>query len=278
MTNRCVGRLPPRCDAEVMSGLAVITGASSGIGAAFSRALAARGHDLLLIARRRAQLEELAASLSREHSVRVEALAADLISKDGVESVEQRLHSAGHLELLVNNAGFGTRGLFFQTDLAGQDDMHRLHVIATMRLTRAALPGMIDRNRGGIINVSSVAGFWQAPGNVSYCATKAWMNSFTAGLAIETAGTNVRVQALCPGYTYSEFHQRAGIASDKIPKNFWTTAEQVVADSLRGLDAGKVFVIPGWRYKLAVFFMKLVPSTILVPIAKRQQKKLGRIE
>jgi short-subunit dehydrogenase len=261
-----------------MNGLAAITGASSGIGAAYARALAGRSQNLLLIARRRDRLEGLAAALTQQHSIRVETLAADLLSSDDILRVEERLRAAENLDLLVNNAGFGTRGLFYRTDLAGQDEMHRLHVIATMRLTRAALPGMIERNRGGIVNVSSVAGFWQAPGNVSYCATKAWMNSFTQGLAIELAGTNVKAQALCPGYTYSEFHRRAGIASDKIPKSFWTTAEEVVADSLRGLDAGKVFVIPGWRYKLAVFFMKRVPSSVLVPIAKRQQKKLGRIE
>ena len=262
----------------MMSGLALITGASSGIGAAFARALAARGQNLLLIARRRDRLEELAASLSRQHSIHAEPMAADLLADDDLARVEERLRSARDLDLLVNNAGFGTRGLFYQADLAGQDQMHRLHVIATMRLTRAALPGMMERNQGGIINVSSVAGFWQAPGNVSYCATKAWMNSFTEGLAIETTGTNVRVQALCPGYTYSEFHDRAGIDRSKIAKSFWMSAEDVVADSLRGLDSGKIFVIPGWRYKLAVFLMKRVPSSILKPIARRQQKNLGRIE
>ena len=260
-----------------MGGLAVITGASSGIGAAFARALAARGQNLLLVARRRDRLEELAASLSREHRIQAEPMTADLLAAEDLQRVEERLRSTGDLELLVNNAGFGTRGLFYRTDLAGQDDMHRLHVVATMHLTHAALPGMMQRNQGGIINVSSVAGFWQAPGNVSYCATKAWMNSFTAGLAIETAGTNVRVQALCPGYTYSEFHDRAGIDRSKIAKGFWMTAQEVVGDSLRGLEAGKVFVIPGWRYKLAVFLMKRIPSTVLVPIAKRQQKNLGRI-
>ena len=262
-----------------MSGLALITGASSGIGAAFATALAQRKYDLMLVARRLERLEELARSLEQSHGVKAEALAADLTLDRDLALVEQRIAAAPNLELLVNNAGFGSRGKFFESDLAGQDKMHRLHVLATMRLTHAALSGMVARGKGGIINVSSVAGFWQAPGNVSYCATKCWMNSFTEGLAMELAGVRspVKVQALCPGYTHSEFHEAAGLNRERIGEGMWMTAEEVVEESLRGLDQGKLFVIPGWRYKAATLLLKYAPRVILRGAAVRQQRRLGRI-
>src|SRR5262252_7908128 len=142
-------------------GLAAVTGASSGIGAAFARALAARGHKLLLIARRRDRLEALAGELGGE------VLAADLVDDAGLRTVEERLRAADDLELLVNNAGFGIPGMFAESDLSGQDQMHRLHITATMRLTHAALGGMVARRKGGVINVASVAGFVTNPGAVS---------------------------------------------------------------------------------------------------------------
>lgn len=262
-----------------MSGLALITGASSGIGAAFAAALAQRKCDLILVARRLDRLEELARLLAQSEGVKVEPLAADLTLDRDLALVEERIAAAPNLELLVNNAGFGSRGEFYETDLAGQDQMHRLHVLAPMRLTHAALSGMLARGKGGIINVSSVAGFWQAPGNVSYCATKCWMNSFTEGLAMELAGAGsaVKVQALCPGYTRSEFHDTAGLNREHIGKSLWMSAEEVVAESLRGLDEGKLFVIPGWRYKAATFLLKHAPRGILRGAAVRQQRRLGRI-
>lgn len=262
-----------------MKRLAVITGASSGIGAAFAAALAQRKYDLILIARREDRLKESAASLERAHKIKAEPLAADLTADQDIERVAERIVSAANLELLINNAGFGSRGKFFETDLASQDQMHRLHILATLRLTHAALKGMVARARGGIINVSSVAGFWQAPGNVSYCATKSWMNSFTEGLALELAAVNspVKVQALCPGYTRTEFQSTAGLSTDHIGESMWITAEDVVAESLRGLDRGKTIVIPGWRYKAATLLLKYAPRGILRGAATRQQRRLGRI-
>jgi len=234
---------------------------------------------LVLVARRQDRMDALAESLGRSHRVRVEVLAADLASDDDIARVEQRIAAAGNLELLVNNAGFGSRGKFFEADSRGQDQMHRLHVLATMRLTHAALPGMVKRGRGGIINVSSVAGFWQAPGNVSYCATKCWMNSFTEGLALELAVSRspVKVQALCPGYTRSEFHETASLNRERIGSGMWMEAEDVVAESLRGLERGRMFVIPGWKYKAAAFALKHTPHALLRWSATRQQRRLGRI-
>ena len=205
-------------------------------------------------------------------------MAAHLATEEGFASVEQRIAEAENLELLVNNAGFGTRGLFFRADVAGQDQMHRLHVLATLRLTHAALEGMVRRGKGGVINVSSVAAFWQSPGSVSYCATKCWMNSFTEGLALELkgAGSAVKMQALCPGYTRSEFHDAAGMDRKLIADSLWMSAEEVVSAALAGLERGKLVVVPGWRYRLVVFLMEHAPRWLLGPIAVRQQRRLGR--
>ena len=262
-----------------MNELAVITGASSGIGAAFATALAQRKYDLLIVARRADRLRDFADSLSKKYTVIVEPLAADLTSDTDLERVADRIAAAPNLNLLVNNAGFGSRGKFFETDLATQDRMHRLHVLATVRLSHAALKSMVPHSRGGVINVSSVAGFWQAPGNVSYCATKCWMNSFTEGLAQELAAARspVKVQVLCPGYTRTEFQSTAGLSTDHIGDSMWISAEDVVNESLRGLDGGKLFVIPGWRYKAATVLFKYAPRPMLRAAAARQQRRLGRI-
>ncbi|MCU1234201.1 MAG: short-chain dehydrogenase/reductase, partial [Candidatus Solibacter sp.] len=159
------------------SRVALITGASSGIGEVFARRLARDGFGLILVARRADRLEALARELGD-----TETIAADLATDEGLARVEQRIASAPDLELLVNNAGFGTKGKFWEAPLEGQETMYHLHVIATMRLTRAALAAMVPRGRGAVINVSSVAGYGQSPGNFSYCSTKAWMNNFTEGL------------------------------------------------------------------------------------------------
>jgi len=259
-----------------MRRLALITGASSGIGAEFANQLAARGYDLVLVARREDRLKQVADSMRQAHAITTEVLPADLASDEGLARVEQRITAAENLDLLVSNAGFGTFGYFHRVAALAPDQMHRLHVLATVRLTHAALGGMIARGRGGVINVSSVAGFWQAPGSVSYDATKCWMNSFTRGLALElkSIGSPVKVQALCPGFTISEFHEVAGIDRTSIPKMWWMTAEQVVADSLRGFDEGRVFVIPGWRYRLLVFCMKHLPQAMMDAVALRQRRTL----
>ncbi len=236
--------------------LALVTGASSGIGATFARALARRGYGLVLVARRKDRLEALARELNGE------AFPADLTNSAELKLVEERIATAEDLELLVNNAGFGVPGRFWESELDAQDRMHRLHVDATVRLTNAALRGMVARGKGGVINVSSVAGFVQSPGSTSYGATKRWMNAFTEGLYLElkSAGSPVQVQALCPGFTYSEFHDVAGMDRNLIGKRMWLRAEDVVEASLRGLDRGDLFVIPGWRYKFLVRLLAVVPD------------------
>jgi short-subunit dehydrogenase len=255
--------------------LAVITGASSGIGAMFAMKLAARGYDLLLVARREERLRSLAVELAETYHISSDVLAADLAVDADRERVAERIRSAPNLGLLVNNAGFGTLGFFVDTTVESQLRMHRLHVIAAMHLMHAALENLVPRAEGGIINVSSVAAFGQTAGSVSYSATKGWMNAFTAGLyaELEVQRSPVKVQALCPGFTLSEFHDRLGMDRSPIPQSLWLSADFVVNESLRGFDDGKLFVIPGWRYKLLVMFMKSMPGWALRRMSSRGAQK-----
>jgi hypothetical protein len=231
----------------------------------FARKLAARGYDLLLIARREDRLQSLGAELAGAYHIEANWMAADLAVDEDLSRVERRLRDLPNLGLLVNNAGFGTHGFFWEADIDGQERMHRVHVMATMRLTHAALANQVPRNVGGVISVSSVAAFLAAPGAVSYGSTKAWINRFTEAISMELAvrKSRVKVQALCPGFTLSEFHDTLGMDRSPIPSQLWLTADFVVTESLRGFDQGKLFVIPGWRYKLLVAGMKIVPGAWL---------------
>jgi uncharacterized protein len=264
--------------------LAVITGASAGIGATFARKLASRGYDLWLIARREDRLNALALQLSQQYAITAEGIVADLTQQADLESVAARIQADENLALLINNAGFGTNHYFFETDAAGQDAMVRLHVVATTRLTHAGLANLTPRGLTGtgVINVSSVAAFSAAPQNVSYCSTKTWMNRFTEGLAIELGAwkSPVTVQALCPGYTLSEFHDVLGADRSSIPASMWMTADFVVDASLEGFAKRKLFVIPGWRYKLLVGVLRIVPDPVIrwgsVYFVKRFRKSKNR--
>ena len=250
-----------------MPKLAVITGASSGIGATFARKLAGRGYDLLLVARREDRLRSIAEETRTRHRVEAAYMTADLTVAADRDRVAARIQQAPHLALLVNNAGFGTMGYFFEAAVAGQESMHQLHVLATTVLTHAALANLFPRGVAGtgVINVSSIAAFGASPQNVSYHATKAWMNAFTEGLATELAGRSspVTVQALCPGFTLSEFHDTLGMERGTIPASLWMTSDFVVEESLRGFERRRLIVIPGWRYKLIAAGMKLIPSPLL---------------
>jgi short-subunit dehydrogenase len=240
--------------------VALITGASCGIGTVFARKLAGRVYDLILVARREDRLRSLATELPVEAQV----LSADLSRDEGIAVVENAIRESSRLELLVNNAGFGTLGRFREADIEGQTRMHQVHIMATMRLTHAALARMVPRRKGSIINVSSVAAFGQSQGNVSYCATKAWINSFTEGLDMELRSMRspVKVQALCPGFTVTEFHQTMRMDSKLIPNFLWLKADDVVEASLAGLDRGQVIVIPNWKYKIGAALLKHVPHAI----------------
>lgn len=255
--------------------LAVITGASSGIGAVFARRLAV-GHDLVLVARRKAPMESLAAELTARHGCTVDILQADLADEKGMAAVADRVGAAQNLALLVNNAGFGTRGLFWETDLDLQLEMHRLHIMATMRLCHAALRNMVPLDSGAIINVSSVAAFVHRAGSAGYSATKSWMNAFTEGIYLEldSIGSAVSVQALCPGYTYSEFHDRLRDDRNAIaPPSMWLSAEFVVDESLKALPRKKLYVIPGWRYQAITAVVTKLPFALRLAVERASSRK-----
>lgn len=253
---------------------ALITGASSGIGEAYARELARLKHNLVLVARRREKLQTLAAELEKAYGVTVEVLAADLASEKGIVAVEKRLGENGGVDLLVNNAGFGTTGAFVDVDPKKQNAMMKLHVDVPVRLSRAALPSMIERQQGGIINISSISSFYPVPNRTVYGATKAAMNQFSASLAQEVARYGIHVQALAPGFTYTEFHDSPEFADwsrSQVAKALWMTAAQVVEISLAELIKNRrVVVIPGWRNRALVW---LSTNSLTRPIMQAAMSK-----
>jgi uncharacterized protein len=261
--------MEPITESDSTRPLAVVTGATAGIGREFCEQLAARQHDLLVVARDGNRLEALRKDLESRHGVTVDVFPADLSVDDDVARLTGVLAAAPRLSLLVNNAGFGTRGALADASPARQEAMVRLHTLAPMRLTQAVLPGMLRNRTGAVVNVSSAASFIYSAGNVNYCATKAYLTSFSEGLAAELKGTGVRVQALCPGFTRSEFHQRMDADVTHLPGWMWMSAPQVVRASLGNLQrGGPVVCIPGIRYKLAVAILRLVPRAWLGQLSR----------
>ncbi|MGW2546146.1 SDR family NAD(P)-dependent oxidoreductase [Kitasatospora sp. NPDC001574] len=241
-----------------MTTTALITGATAGIGAAFARRLARSGYRLVLVARDAERLERSAADLRGRFGVETEVLTADLATDDGIAAVEARLADRVRpVDLLVNNAGFGNRGAFSTVPLQDELDMLKVHVEAILRLTTAALPGMRERGRGAVVNVASVAAFLPRG---TYGASKAWVVSFTQGVMRDLGGTGVRLMALCPGFTRTEFHERAGMGTGNIPAWGWLSAERVVDEAMRDLARGRSLSVPSKRYKLAVAIARVLPS------------------
>ncbi len=229
---------------------ALITGASSGIGAAFAERLARDQYNLILVARRRERLQTLAKKLTSEYGVTIEVMASDLSDQSQLRTVELRIARDAALDMLVNSAGFGGYQLFATLDPNRAEELIRLQVTAVTRLTRAALPPMVNRGSGSIINVSSRLAFTGSlsapslPKRATYAATKAYINTFTQILQSELTGTGVRVQALCPGVVRTEFHERMGMDLSRIPTSMVMKPEDVVEASLAGLELGEVLCIP----------------------------------
>jgi hypothetical protein len=256
--------------------LAVVTGATAGIGRVFCERFAARGHDLLLVARDAARLAEAAAELSARHGVAARAHAADLSDADAVEALAESLGAEPRVDALVNNAGFGTKGTLARTDPAAQQRMARVHCLAPLRLTQAVLPGMVARRAGAIVNVASIAAFVTAPGNVTYSAAKAFLRVLSEGTAAEVAGKGVRVQALCPGFTRTEFQARMGADPGEVPGWAWLSADYVVDASLRALDrGGPVVVVPAMRYRALVSLVRHLPLRALTWVEARGPRRRG---
>jgi short-subunit dehydrogenase len=249
---------------------ALVTGASSGIGMAFARRLAARGDDLVIVARNEGRLKELADEVQSGLGREVEVLPADLTQADDVLRVEQRLQDGDRpIDLLVNNAGFGTAGNFVELPVGREDEAIRLNVLALMRLTHAVLPGLVQRGRGGVINVSSVGGFQPGPRNATYSATKAFVTSFTEAVHEELRGTGVKMLALCPGFTRTEFQERGGFDTQHLPNAAWQTPEVVVDAALAAFDKGKALCVPGVQNKAAASMVHLAPRGLVRRVSSK---------
>ncbi len=240
---------------------AVVTGASAGIGEAFAERLAADRTDLVLVARRLDRLEQLAERLERQRRVAVEVLAADLTDPEDLASLAGRLAERPP-DLLVNNAGFGSSGPFARLPVDGELGQIQLNVLALVRLTHAVVPGMVERGRGDVINVSSLASLSPLPFSTTYGATKAFVTSFTEGLAEELRGSGVRMQALLPGFTRTEFQEVAGVDTGGVPEMAWMSAEAVVEASLAALARGDVRCIPGGANRVVAVVQGSTPSAL----------------
>ena len=251
--------------------IALITGATAGIGAQYARLLAKEGFDLILVARNKNRLASTAKSLNKEFGVKVEVLPADLTKPVQLEKVRKRLSdSRKPIEVLINNAGFGINKSFLVSDLSDEQGLLDVLVTAPMRLTHAELPIMKERNSGTIVNVSSVAS-WIAGG--SYSAAKSYLTVLTESLHTELRPTKIKISALCPGFTRTEFHKRGRMKMSGLPNFMWLSAEEVVSKSWRDINAGKVISIPGWQYLILSSISRFGPRPMVRRIGMNVRKK-----
>ena len=249
---------------------ALITGGTAGLGRGFAEALAEEGHDLVLVARNEERLRESADQLYRQYGVHVEVLPADLVDAAQLAAVEQRLADRDHpVDILVNNAGIGLKQHFVGGDLDAEQAMLDLLVTAPMRLSHAAVGGMVERGRGSIINISSMAGFVSAG---SYSAAKAYLNVFTEALAAELRGTGVTATVVCPGFVHTEFHERAGISKGGIPGFLWLNVPQVVRDGLKDAKRGRVVSVPGLQYQVLSTLAQYGPRPIVRRVSELRKR------
>ena len=250
---------------------ALITGATAGIGAAYAKLLAKEGFDLVLVARDLPRLKGVAKELSKLYKIKAETIKADLTKPAQLAKVEKRLaNNSKPIEVLINNAGFGLKDSFLVSNLAKEQELLDVLVTAPMRLSHAVLPGMIKRNSGSIVNVSSVASFIAGG---TYSAAKSYLTVFSEYLHTELRDTNVKVSALCPGFTRTEFHARGKMKMSGLPNYMWTAVDQVVAKSWRYVKAGKVICIPGWQYMLLSSIARIAPRPLVRKLGIKIRRK-----
>lgn len=259
---------------------ALITGASAGIGAAFARAYARRGANLVLVARRRDRLDDLARELAPEYGVDVRSIAADLADPDAPQAIADRLQADGvHIDILVNNAGYGLPGYFEDSDWPAHRAFLELMVTSYAHLTRLLLPAMLERKYGRIIQVASVAGLVPgSAGHTMYGPAKAFLVSFAQSLNAEGEARGVHASALCPGFTYSEFHDvnnTRGLVS-QLPKYMFMAAEPVVEGAIDAVERGHVVYVPGAWNKFVVWLMKALPRPWAAAMVRRQSARFRR--
>ena len=255
--------------------IALVTGATAGIDAAFAELLARENHDLVIIARDLPRLNSRADEWRERYNIEVEVMQADLSRDEDIRRVELRLQNISRpIEVLINNAGFGINKSFTTSDIAEEIALLDVLVTAPMRLMHAVLPAMKERNSGTIINVSSVAG-WIAGG--TYSAAKSYLTVLSESLHTELRGTNVRVHALCPGFTRTEFHQRGKMKMGGVPSSFWLSAERVVSDAWEASQKGRAISVPGGQYKVLSFISRFGPRPLVrkvgMNVRVRQRKK-----
>ena len=246
-----------------MTRLAVITGATSGIGAEFARQLSATHQTLWLIGRREEKLNQLAVELQRKHDVEPVVMIMDLSAPAVIDDLAVKIRNQPRLSVLVNNAGYAEDGIFHEMDWQKHDDIMHVHVQATLKLSHAALNVMAANDNGSIINVSSVASFMPTPGSPLYGPTKAFIRSLSETLAIRYSDSGIKIQALCPGFTITDFHEKIGLEPEQFYKKSgfaraWTS-EYVVRKSLDDLQRGKAVSVPGWNYQVGVMLLRRLP-------------------
>jgi len=252
-----------------MAQWALVTGATAGIGESFTRLLASKGFNIVLVARDEVRLHERAAGLREKYGVQTFVLPADLATKSGVKSIEKYIQSY-EIEVLINNAGFGINKAFTASNLADEQDLLNVLVRAPMRLMHVILPRMKERKSGTIINVSSVAGFIAGG---TYSAAKSYLTVISESLHTELKGSGIFISALCPGFTRTEFHKRGRMKMNGLPNFMWLNADRLVAQSWKDAQANKPVSIPGWQYKVLVAIISIAPRSFVRQIGMNVRKK-----
>lgn len=238
-----------------MSRWALVTGATAGIGESFARKLAGEGFNLILVARDEARLAAKASQLEEAHGITTHVIVADLTTETGCDAVERYIDEH-EVDVLINNAGYGLNQSFTKSEIDEEQKVLNILVRTPMRLTHRVLPQMKLRNSGVIVNVASVAGFIAGG---AYSAMKSYLTVLTESLHADLAGTNIKVSALCPGFTRTEFHQRAGMKMNALPNIMWLDSDRLVEKAWKDANRGKAVSVPGWQYKTLIFVIKFAP-------------------
>ena len=238
-----------------MTSWALVTGPTAGIGAAYANLLATKGYNLVLVSRDLKRLKQTAADLTAKHGIETQVLSADLTTDKGIAALSDFI-AKNEIEVLINNAGFGLNSSFVKSSAADEQSVVNILVTAPMQLSHAVLPQMVSRKSGTIVNVSSVAGYFAAG---HYSAAKAYVTVLTESMHAEVSKHGVNVSALCPGFTKTEFHQRAKMKMDALPEFMWLNADFLVAKSWADAQRGKAISIPGWQYRVMVWIAKNAP-------------------